>query len=416
MLARKDVDGVIVSTPDHWHVPLAVYAARAGEDMYVEKPLGVAMAWAWKLREEVAKHQVVFQYGTQQRGDQRQFRRACELVRNGYVGQVQRVDAWGPDMSVEFQAASLPPYGSTQPIDVPADLDYEMWIGPAGDEALHGRPHDEPWGLPHLRLCPGAHRRLGRDPLDIAQWGLDMDTSGAGRYQGTGTIPPRGSLWDSIESWDVQCEYASGVKMHFMGSRVAAPVVKAYHRAWSHPRHDLLRHRGVDQMSTGRRLYASDKTLQNAKVKPEEVHLCETTSQARNFVDCELDHLRPGAGRGEKEAGRADPQMGPERRRHLRGRHLVDGQAARLEDALELGGPRVVPGLLEPDHERSGHLPALIALLHAPVEAEPLPGGIVPQVDHVVEPRAAEPRGERGRHHAGLGVPACLPTRNSSEG
>ena len=77
VLARKDVNGVVVSTPDHWHVPVAVYAARAGKDMYVEKPLGVAMAWAWKLREEVAKHKVVFQYGTQQRGDQRQFRRAC---------------------------------------------------------------------------------------------------------------------------------------------------------------------------------------------------------------------------------------------------------------------------------------------------------------------------------------------------
>ena len=86
VLARKDVDGVVISTPDHWHVPLAVFAAQAGKDMYVEKPLGVAMAWAWKLREEVAKHKVVFQYGTQQRGDQRQFRRACELVRNGYIG------------------------------------------------------------------------------------------------------------------------------------------------------------------------------------------------------------------------------------------------------------------------------------------------------------------------------------------
>ena len=62
--------------------------------MYVEKPLGVAMAWAWKLREEVAKNKVVFQYGTQQRGDQRQFRRACELVRNGYIGEIQRVDVW----------------------------------------------------------------------------------------------------------------------------------------------------------------------------------------------------------------------------------------------------------------------------------------------------------------------------------
>ena len=247
MLARKDVDGVVISTPDHWHVPLAVYAARAGKDMYVEKPLGVALAWAWKLREEVARHKVVFQYGTQQRGDQRQFRRACELVRNGYIGEIQRVDVWSPDMSTQFNAASVPPYGSTRPIAVPADLDYEMWIGPApmkpytADRATNfGAYHIYDYALGFIAGW-GAH------PLDIAQWGLGMDASGPIRYQGTGKIPPKGSLWDSIESWDVQCEYANGVKMHFMGHRVAEPIVKAYHPAWCDHGTTFFGDRGLDQ-------------------------------------------------------------------------------------------------------------------------------------------------------------------------
>ena len=216
-LARKDVDGVVVSTPDHWHVPAALHAARAGKDMYVEKPLGVALAWAWKLREEAAKHKVVFQYGTQQRSDMKQFRRACELVRNGYIGEIQRVDAWAPDMSCNFDEASVPPYGSTKPISVPADLDYEMWIGPApmkpytADRATcYGAYHIYDYALGYIAGW-GAH------PLDIAQWGLGADSSGPVRYEGTGKIPPKGSLWDSVESWDVHCEYADGVKMHFMG-------------------------------------------------------------------------------------------------------------------------------------------------------------------------------------------------------
>ncbi|MGA2258674.1 MAG: Gfo/Idh/MocA family oxidoreductase [Thermoguttaceae bacterium] len=285
VLARKDVDGVVISTPDHWHVPLAVYAAQAGKDMYVEKPLGVAMAWAWKLREEVARNKVVFQYGTQQRGDQRQFRRACELVRNGYLGEVRRVDVWAPDMSSQFDAASVPPYGSTRPIDVPADLDYEMWIGPApmkpytADRATNfGAYHIYDYALGFIAGW-GAH------PLDIAQWGLGTDETGPIRYQGTGKIPPKGSLWDSIESWDVQCEYANGVKMHFMGHRVAEPIVKAYHPAWCDHGTTFFGTKGWINVNRTA-LYASDKALQKAQVKPEETHLTEAVSQARDFVDC----------------------------------------------------------------------------------------------------------------------------------
>ncbi len=291
VLARKDVDGLVISTPDHWHVPLAVYAARAGKDMYVEKPLGVAMAWAWKLREEVARNKVVFQYGTQQRGDQPQFRRACELVRNGYLGEVRRVDVWAPDMSSQFSAASVPPYGSTKPIDVPADLDYEMWIGPApmkpytADRATNfGAYHIYDYALGFIAGW-GAH------PLDIAQWGLGTDDSGPIRYQGTGKIPPKGSLWDSIESWDVQCEYANGVKMHFMGHRVAEPIVKAYHPAWCDHGTTFFGTEGWINVNRTA-LYASKKTLQKTQIKPEEKHLTGAASQARNFVDC-IKNRRP---------------------------------------------------------------------------------------------------------------------------
>ena len=285
VLARKDIDGVIISTPDHWHVPLALFAARAKKDMYVEKPLGVALAWAWKLREEVARHKVVFQYGTQQRGDQRQFRRACELVRNGYVGKVLRVDAWSPDMSSQFKAASVPPYGSTTPTDVPLDLDYAMWIGPAPMKP-YTADRTTNFGAYHIYdYALGFIAGWGAHPLDIAQWGLAADQSGPIRYQGTGKVPPKGSLWDSLESWDVQCEYASGVKMHFMGHRVAQPVVKAYHPAWCDHGTTFFGSEGWINVNR-RALYASSKALQTATIKPSEEHLTAAESHARNFVDC----------------------------------------------------------------------------------------------------------------------------------
>jgi predicted dehydrogenase len=285
VLARKDVDGLIISTPDHWHVPLAVYAARAGKDIYVEKPLGVAMAWAWKLRKEVARHNLVFQYGTQQRGDLRQFRRACELVRNGYLGEVRRVDVWAPNMSSQFNAASVPPYGSTRPIDVPADLDYEMWIGPAPMKP-YTADRTTNFGAYHIYdYALGFIAGWGAHPLDIAQWGLGADDTGPIRYRGKGKIPPKGSLWDSIESWDVQCEYANGIKMHFMGHRVAEPIVRAYHPAWCDHGTTFFGTNGWINVNRSA-LYASDKALQKAKIKPEEKHLTETVSQARDFVDC----------------------------------------------------------------------------------------------------------------------------------
>jgi predicted dehydrogenase len=274
-----------VSTPDHWHVPVAFYAAQAGKDMYVEKPLGVALGWAWKLREEVANRKVVFQYGTQQRGDQKQFRRACELVRNGHIGEIQRIDAWCPDMSTQFNNASVPPYGSTQPIDVPADLDYEMWIGPAPMKP-YTADRTTCFGAYHIYdYALGFIAGWGAHPLDIAQWGLDMDQSGPVRYEGTGKIPPAGSLWDTVESWDVHCEYANGVKLHFMSHRVAERVVKAYHRAWADHGTTFFGTQGWISVNRTA-LYASDKALQKTQTRADEKHLTAATSQARDFVDC----------------------------------------------------------------------------------------------------------------------------------
>ena len=95
LLARKDIDAVLIATPDHWHVPVAVTAARAGKDMYLEKPMGLSLAEDQMLRRAVQKNKRVFQFGTQQRSG-REFWRACQLVRNGRIGRLKHINVWSP--------------------------------------------------------------------------------------------------------------------------------------------------------------------------------------------------------------------------------------------------------------------------------------------------------------------------------
>ena len=284
VLARTDIDAVVISTPDHWHVPIAYFAAKANKDMYVEKPLSVAMSWSWKLREMVSANKRIFQYGTQQRGDQPQFRRAVELVRNGYIGQVKHVEAWSPDMSSQFGSASKQPYGSTDPIAVPPDFDFDMWIGPAPMKP-YTADRCTCFGAYHVYdYALGFIAGWGVHPLDIAQWGLNADNTSPILHEGTGKIPPEGSLWNTIESWDVTSTYANGIKVRNLGHRAAEPVVKAY-RPWRD--HGTTFHGTEGWVSVDRvGLYARDKKLQTLQFKGSDQRLEPIQSHARNFIDC----------------------------------------------------------------------------------------------------------------------------------
>jgi predicted dehydrogenase len=288
VLARDDVDGVVISTPDHWHVPLAYHAALAKKDMYVEKPLSVAMAWAWKLREAVAKNGVVFQYGTQQRSAE-SFTRCVELVRNGYIGKVQSVDAWCCGMrspgwyATEFDNH----YKNVEPTEVPEGLDYDMWVGPAPMKP-YTKSRCTQWGTYHIYdFALGFIAGWGAHPLDIAQWGLDMDHTSPVKYEGTGEMPPKG-LFDTIDSWDVRCEYANGIPIHFMCTRVAERVVgKMDQRKRPFSDHGTTfwgDHGWVSVKRGG--LYASSRELQRTKIRDSETPVYRSSSQARNFVEC----------------------------------------------------------------------------------------------------------------------------------
>jgi hypothetical protein len=289
VLARKDVDGVIISTPDHWHVPIAYHAALAKKDMYVEKPLGVAMAWAWKLRRAAAANGIVFQYGTQQRSSG-EFTRAVELVRNGYIGKIEHIDAWCSDMRSPGWYAEVfaEHFKDTEPAPVPDGLDYDMWIGPAPMKP-YTKTRCTEWGAYHIYdYALGFIAGWGAHPLDIAQWGLDTDLTSPVHYEGKGEIPS-GGLFDTVENWDVRCRYANGVTMRFMCDRVARNVPGLMDDPRKRPFMDhgttFWGEGGWISVSRGA-LYASPKELQTARIRDDEKPVIRSASQGRNLVEC----------------------------------------------------------------------------------------------------------------------------------
>jgi predicted dehydrogenase len=283
MLKRADIDGVVICTPDHWHVPAAVYAARAGKDVYVEKPLSVCLGWSWRLRETLRCFGNVFQYGTQQRSSW-QFRFACELVRNGYIGEVQRVEAWCPDVSDDWNSFEVKQYGSTEPAPVPEGFNYDLWLG-AAPEAPYTVDRCRREGSFHIcDYALGFIAGWGAHPLDIVQWGLNADDSGPVYVEGRGEIPAQGLL-DTIAWWDVHCEYASGVKLHFLCHRRAKPIVMSYRERWCEHGTTFFGSEGWVSVDRGG-LYASDPALLKIKLRPDDVHLYRSSGQDRNFIDC----------------------------------------------------------------------------------------------------------------------------------
>ncbi len=283
LLDRRDIDAVIIATPDHWHVPIAIEAVKKGKDVYVEKPLGLSIRENLLMRQAVQRYGRIFQYGTQQRSD-RDFRFACELVRNGYVGKLDTVYTWCA--AIESQADEFhAPGGCMQPVYPPDELDYDMWLGPAV-YSPYTRDRCTPHGTyHHYDNSLGFIAGWGAHPLDIAQWGNDTDDTAPVYYEGTGTIAQ--GLFRTVATWDFWCEYANGVRMRFMDRHKALPMIS--------PKFPQARDHGtlfqgdkgwvaVDRTSA----YASPESLLRVKLRPGDVHLYKSTNHYGNFIDCIL--------------------------------------------------------------------------------------------------------------------------------
>jgi len=209
LLARDDVDAVTISTPDHQHAVCAVAAAEAGKHMYVQKPFTYTVGEGQTLVEAVRRNKVVFQTGSQQRSDIR-FRKACELVRNGYLGKIHTVEVVVPTDHGK---------GDPKPMPVPQNLNYDMWLGPRPEAPYteHRVHPQQGFGRPGWLQIEAYSRGMitgwGAHMYDIAQWGLGVDRDGGPvEVTAMAEFPDRG-LFDVHVGYQGEARYASGVKL-----------------------------------------------------------------------------------------------------------------------------------------------------------------------------------------------------------
>ena len=212
MLQNKELDAVVICTPDHWHAKPAIEAAQAGKDIYLEKPTSLTIAEGRAMSDAIMRTGRIFQMGTQQRSWE-QFRVACELVRNGRIGMLHTVQIGLPG----------DPAGKPEPeMPIPANLNYEMWLGSTPyvyytENRVHPQKgYERPGWLRCQQFGAGMITGWGHHHVDIAHWGMDAEYSGPIEITATAEFPNSG-LWDVHGDFSVTALYPGGISMLISG-------------------------------------------------------------------------------------------------------------------------------------------------------------------------------------------------------
>jgi len=211
LMARKDIDAVMLAVPDHWHALTAIDAARNKKDIYGEKPLARTIAEQQAIVKAVKANGRIWQTGSWQRSVEN-FHKACEIVRNGLIGKVTQVEVGLPAGHTDF-AGTGDKRAVTPP---PPELDYEFWIGPSKMEPyIEARVHmNWRWnyniGGGQLLDWIGHH-------CDIAHWGCDFDNTGPQEIEGQGEFPPQDAIWNTCTKYRINLKYPGGVAMIIAG-------------------------------------------------------------------------------------------------------------------------------------------------------------------------------------------------------
>ncbi len=214
LLANKDIDAVVISTPDHQHAILGIDAVRAGKDVYLQKPASLTIAEGRALSDAVHRSGRILQIGSQQRSwAQGQFRRAVELVRNGRIGEIKAVEVGLPG----------DPSGEEEPVmPVPKNLNYDAWLGstpvvPYTEKRVHPQNgYGRPGWLRCEQFGAGMITGWGAHHIDTAHWGMDTEYTGPVEIWGTAEFPKKG-LWDVHGPFKTEAVYANGVRMTVSG-------------------------------------------------------------------------------------------------------------------------------------------------------------------------------------------------------
>jgi predicted dehydrogenase len=271
LMARTDIDAVMLAVPDHWHALVAVEAARHGKDIYGEKPLAKTIAEQQAIVKAVHKHKRIWQTGSWQRSVAN-FHKGAEIVRNGLIGKLTHVEVGLPSGHTDFGGTAQ----FMTPSQAPAELDYEMWIGPSKMEPyIRGRVHKN-WrwnyntGGGQLLDWIGHH-------CDIAHWGMDCDNSGPSEIEGRGEFPAADAVWNTCTKYRIELNYPNNVTMTIAGGH---PDIKGGTK-WIGTDGWVRVDRGAFE--------GSNPEWRDYKTLPEEmrkVKLYKSAHHQRNFIDC----------------------------------------------------------------------------------------------------------------------------------
>jgi predicted dehydrogenase len=297
LLARPDIDAVMIAVPDHWHELVATEAARRKKDVYGEKPLAKTIAEQQAIVHAVEKNKIIWQTGSWQRSVST-FHKAAEIVRNGLIGTVTHVEVGLPAGFADFsgtgkealeEISSLPekitelsrvtlgsPAWNLLATDPPATLDYNTWIGPSKMEPYIAARSHKNWrwnyntGGGQLMDWIGHH-------CDIAHWGLGFDNSGPSEIEGHGEFPAADAVWNTSPKYRIELQYPQNITMTIAGGYddIKSGVKWIGNEGWV-----WVDRGGFD---------ASNPEWKKGKSLPEElrkVKLYESKGHQRNFLDC----------------------------------------------------------------------------------------------------------------------------------
>ncbi len=283
LLDNKEIDAVLISTPDHWHAKPVIDAAYAGKDIYVQKPFSYTLAEGRQMSNVVNSTGVILQIGTQQRSME-QFRIACELVRNGRIGQLKNIQVGLP----------IDPSGAVEPeMPIPANLNYDMWLGNTPnvyytEKRVHPQAdYSRPGWLRCEPYCLGMITGWGVHHMDIVHWAMDTEHTGPIEVSGKAVYPSSG-LWTVHGKYNVEARYANGVTVQisdefpngvrFEGSEGWIFVTRGnYSATASDP---------TSKKEGDKSLQASNPKILTSVIGPNEIHLYKSDDHHANWLDC----------------------------------------------------------------------------------------------------------------------------------
>src|ERR1700685_545755 len=280
LLASTEIDAVMISTPDHQHARLAIAAVAAGKDVYLQKPASLTIREGRMMADRVKASDRILEVGSQQRS-WKQFARAVELVRNGRIGTVQRVEIGLP---------GDPSGGNPQPMPLPKGFNYDAWLGSTPevpytvDRVMPQAGFDRPGWLRMEQFGAGMITGWGAHHVDTAHWGMNTEHTGPVEVWGTAEFPTHG-LWNVHGPFKTDSVYANGITMSISGDYPNG-IKFIGTKGWIF----VTREENVTASDPGgpkgRPLEGSDAKILDSVIGPNEIHLATSDEHHANWLDC----------------------------------------------------------------------------------------------------------------------------------